>query len=166
MTFGSFGLLRTNSMKKLVLYSVVLLSIFGCKPKIKVIHHDENMAANSALEFAKVAFVQQDYTKAYYLLSQNGKMPFQKFNNVIREIHPNGFPTTVKTTEYEPMPGQEAMSIFLYGERTDEKFYYRVVMQGTKKTNYKVFAFYQGNGPYPQSKLRKSLKAVVPAKEP
>lgn len=145
-------------MKKLVLYSLMLLSILGCKPKIRIIHHDEDMAADRALEFAEVGFVQQDYTKAYFLLAENGKMPFQKFSNVIGQIHPNGFPTAIKAIEYEPMPGQEAMNIFLYGEDSGEKFYYRVVMQGTKEADYKVFAFYRGNGPYPPSKLRQPLK--------
>lgn len=153
-------------MKKLVLYSAMLLSLLGCKPTVRVIHHDEDMAADRALEFAETAFVQQDYEKAYRLLTKEGKLTFQKFRNVIGQMHTNSFPTTIKAVEYEPMPGQKAMSIFLYGESAGEKFYYRFVMQGTKKANYNVFAFYRRDGPYPQAKLRWPLKRVIPAKEP
>lgn len=145
-------------MKKIVLYSAIGLFFISCKPKISIIYHDEDMAADRALEFAQVAFVQKDYAKAYLLLSRDAKTPFRKFESVIGEIHPNRFPNVIRAVEFEPMPGQKAMNIFLYGENAGEEFYYRVVMEGTKETDYRVFDFYRGNGPYPPSKLRRGLK--------
>jgi hypothetical protein len=61
-------------------------------------------------------------------------------------------------TDFEPMPGQTAMSIYLTGKNDNEDFYYRLVMQGTTQTGYTVSGFYRGSTAYPASKLRQTLR--------
>ena len=150
-------------MKKLVLYSAMVLLVIGCKPKTKAVGRDErNMAFNCALNFAEVAFFQQNYRKAYLLISEDCKKTFEEFCSGIDNLHPKGFPIAVRATEYEPIPGQEKINIFLYGKNSDEEFYYRLVMQGACETSYKVFFLERAPGPYPPSKLRERLITIVP----
>ena len=122
-------------------------------------HHRPDMAANSAVEFARAAFVEKDDGKAFKLLWDGGRQPVSRewLAESVRKMHPNGYPTEVKAIEYEPVPGQPAMSIYLRGTNGSEEFLYRLLLQGTSDTGYKVSDFFRGNGPYPTSPLRKPL---------
>ena len=82
---------------------------------------------------------------------------FEQFKELVAKMHPSNYPTKVQSTEFEPMPGQKAMNIFLVGEHGEEKFYYRFTMEGVKETDYKVSGLWRGQGPYPPSKMRKTL---------
>jgi len=46
-------------------------------------------------------------------------------------MHLTVYLLTVRATEYEPIPRQEAVNIFLTGTNKNEKFYYRLTMEGT-----------------------------------
>ena len=149
-------------MKNLVLYSAMVLLVIGCKGKTKVGRDERNMAFDRALDFAEVAFFQRDHVKAYLLVSEDCYATFEEFGSGIDKIHPKGFPTAVRATEYEPIPGEEKINIFLYGRGDDEEFYYRFVMEGTKERNYKVFSLACADSPYPPSELRERLKTILP----
>jgi hypothetical protein len=150
-------------MKKFVLYSAIVLLVIGCKPKTKVGRDERNMAFDGALDFAEVAFFQQNYRKAYLLVSEDCEKTFEEFSSSIDKLHPRGFPTAVRAMEYEPIPGQGKFDIFLNGRNyAGEEFYYRLVMQGTCETNYKVFFLERSAGPYPPSKLRQRLITIAP----
>ena len=149
-------------MKKLVLYSAMVLLVIGCRDKTKVGRDERNTAFDIALNFAEAAFFQRDYGKAYLLVSEDCNATFEEFSSGIEKIHPKGFPTAVRATEYEPVPGEEKIKIFLHGRGDDEEFYYRFVMQGTKERNYKVFSLERADGPYPPSELRERLKTILP----
>jgi len=157
------GLLRINNMKQLILYSAMVLLVISCKPKTEVIGREErNKAFDRALDFAEVAFFQQDYRKAYLLVSKDCNATFEEFSSSVDKVHPKGFPSLIRATEYEPIPGQEKINIFLYGRSGDEEFYYRIVMTGTKEKDYKVLSLNRANSPYPPSKLRQRLVTIVP----
>lgn len=49
------------------------------------------------------------------------------------------------------------MNIFLMGDNPDENFYYRLVMEGTASTGYKVAGIFRGNKRYPDSADKKKL---------
>jgi hypothetical protein len=70
------------------------------------------------------------------------------------------YPISLTAEEFEPMPGQKGMNIFLYGENESEKFFYRLTMEGTTGMGYEVSGIYRGSGPYPPSKSRQRLKAA------
>jgi hypothetical protein len=138
-----------------------MLTLVGCgSPSVSVLTHDEDQAAVGAEEFAKVAFVQHDYQKAYsYLWDETKKhLSLEQVTEIIKTTHTSGYPSQVFAAEFEPMPGQTAMNIFLRGKNEKEEFFYRLVMEGTKEKGYKVSGFYRGSGPYPPSKLRMALK--------
>ncbi|MBM3212679.1 hypothetical protein FJZ33_10690 [Candidatus Poribacteria bacterium] len=147
-------------MRKILFATFALASLIGCTAT--VISHDEDMAAKSAIAFSKVALVQHDIQNGYSLLSDNAKktISFEKYSQVLSQMHPSLYPLSLTAEEFEPMPGQKGMNIFLYGENGSEKFFYRCTMEGTAGTGYKVSGIYRGNGPYPPSKLRQKLKTA------
>jgi hypothetical protein len=147
-------------MKRNIFAILIFMFLISCTATI--ISHDEDMAAKSAIEFAKVAIVQHDIPKGYAMLSDNFKktITIDKYAQVISQIHPSLYPLSLTAEEFEPIPGQKGMNIFLYGENGSEKFYYRLVMEGTAETGYRVLGIYRGNGPAPPSKLRQKLKSA------
>ena len=147
-------------MKKIGFTALALVFLISCTTTI--ISHDVDMAAKSAIEFSKVALIKHDIQNSYTLLSDNMKktIPLEKYSQVISQIHPSLFPLSLTAEEFEPIPGQKGMNIFLHGENGPEKFYYRFVMEGTAETGYRVSGIFRGNGPAPPSKLRQKLKSA------
>jgi hypothetical protein len=151
--------IRQDYKKFLVFIPLVLiLFVSGCVTA-RVLNHDPMMAAAEAQKFADTAFVQQDPQQAYDMLSDGMKNGYslKEFTGILEKLHPTGYPTEVTATEYEPILGQPAMSIFLEGQNENENFYYRLVMKGTSDVGYRVDGVYRGNGPYPESSLREPL---------
>src|SRR5262245_39496362 len=101
---------------------------------VRVIEHNQATAASAAEQFAAVAFIKQDYPTAHGLLSQASRenIPLEKLSAQVAKMHPAAFPTEIKAIEYEPIPGQAAMQIYLKGSAEKEEFYYRFVMTGDK----------------------------------
>ena len=148
---------KEKYMRRII--SAISAFVFLISCNVTVISHDEDMAAKSAIEYARVALVKQDIQNSYSLLSDSVKktVSFEKHFQVLSNIHPFLYPISLAAEEYEPIPGQKGMNIFLYGENGSEKFFYRVIMEGTARTGYKASGIYRGNGPFPPSKLRKKL---------
>jgi hypothetical protein len=140
-------------MKTIISFTLALAFLISCTAS--VIRHDEDMAAKTAIEFSKVAIVQHDIQNGYSLMSDSAKktVSLEKYAQVISQMHPSLYPLSLAAQEFEPMPGQKEMNIFLYGENGSERFFYRLTMEGTKETGYKVSGIYRGSGPYPPSKL-------------
>ena len=129
--------------------------LIGCTEKIK---HDEVLAGKRAVEFAQVAFVKQDIEKGYALLSGAAKryVSLEKFKETVFRLHPKGFPASVTATEYEPMPGEKAIYIYLVGENSGEQFQYTLTMEGSAGTDYKVTKITSGSSSYiPSTSERK-----------
>jgi len=139
---------------------LALLALVACgSPTFRVLHHRQDLAAARAEEFARVAFVERDAGRAYALLWDEGKKRVSSDSVAagIMKMHPKGYPVQIKAMEYEPIFGQPAMNIFLDGSGADEEFHYRLILQGTAETNYRVSDFFRGSGPYPPSPNRKPL---------
>jgi len=115
-----------------------------------MIVHDEDAAARKAVEFADLAFIKHDAPAAYALLTSEtrSQIPIAKFTEVLDQMHPSGYPTSVTATQYEPIMGQRMMNILLVGQNGDQKYFYRFVMAGTKETGYAVGGFFRRGGPY------------------
>ena len=137
------------------LASVVLA--LSCTPRM--LRHDQTAAAAKAEEFLVHAVVKQDFGAAHRMLRGDAKLRVTEaaLADAMRQQHLHGYPTSVRATEYEPVPGQAAIQIFLIGERDSEKFYYRVPMVGNVASGYSPEGFYRGSGPYPASSLRQAL---------
>ena len=118
------------------------------------------VAAASAVEFAKAAFMERNIDKAYGLLDPEFQAyaPKEKFVEVITAMNTPASPTVVTATEFEPIPGQEGMNIYLTGENGAEKFYYRIPMKGSEEEGYKAAGVFRGQGPYTPSELRQPLQ--------
>jgi len=145
-------------------YSLILAliaTIAGCAESVK---HDEALAAKRALEFARVVFLDKDLDKGYTLLSDNGKrhIPLDKFKQTITAMHPRGYPDRVTAIEYEPMAGEKAIYIFLTGRNADDQsFNYRVTMEGTADTDYKILKIDQGGGFPTLSNQKRPFKPAI-----
>jgi hypothetical protein len=121
-----------------------LLAVFwltGCAESIK---QNENLAAQRAIEFAGIVLVNKDFDRGYELLSDNGKrhISLAKFKETMARLHPRGFPNSVTAKEYQPMPGENALWIYLSGENPE--MHYRLTMEATASGDYKVLTIDSG----------------------
>lgn len=144
--------------KRIIALTAILLSA-ACVPTVTTFTDSPEMAAQEAEKVARVVLIERDFQQAYDMLADNSKanMSFDKFVEVVRSMHPMNFPITAVPTEYEPIPGQRMMNIYLYGEAGDERFYYRFELNGDAKAGYKVFGMWRHDGPYPASTLKRRL---------
>ena len=133
------------------------LACGGFAACVNVIAHDESAAAKAATQFAQVAFIDRDDTKARGLITPAlaQQLPDGKLAEMVAKLHPKSFPARVAATEFEPHPGQRGMTIYLKGTGgDDEAFFYRLLMEGDAPSGYRVAGLYRGSGPHPSSNKR------------
>jgi len=140
-------------------YSFLLIAVtvlIGC---VQSIDHDEVAAGKRAVEFAQVTLVKQDFEKGYALLSGSAKryVPLEKFKETVVRLHPKTFPVSVTATQYEPMPGETAIYIYIVGENSGERFYYTLTMEGTATSGYRVSRLNRAAEPLSPSKNRQEF---------
>lgn len=129
--------------KRVASYSLAVMLLASCTESVK---HDENLAGRRAIEFAKAVLVDKNFDKGYELLADGGKrhVPRDKFQETITRFHPSGFPTRVTAKEFQAMPGEPAIWIYLFGQNAEDQFQYRVTMEATGKGDYKVLTVDSG----------------------
>ncbi len=130
---------------------------YGCRAQL--LRHDERVAAQQAQLFVERLVINRDAGSAHAMLADSARAQFTVavLQDVVSKQHPQGYPDKVWASEFEPVPGQAAIQIFLTAENAREKFYYRVPMFGTVDSGYHPAGFYRGSGPYPSSSLRQKL---------
>jgi hypothetical protein len=148
---------KTPWLKNYLYPLIFAIGLMGCAESIK---HDEVAAGKKAEEFAKIAFVKQDIETGYALLADATKryVSLEQFKTVVSKLHPKAFPRAVTASEYEPMHGEKAIYIFLIGDNSGEHFYYRLTMEGTATTGYRVLRLDRSTAPYPPSNDKQSFK--------
>ena len=126
---------------------------------VESIEHNEGQAARKAEEFVDVAFVRNDSERGYTLLAPATKryVSLEQFKHVLSRLHPQGPPRNARAIEYEPMQGEKAVYIYLTGEHSGAHFYYRITMEGTAATDYRVLKFEGANEPFPPSPNKKPI---------
>ena len=154
---------RTGTASRLRYRLFLLIFAVGLIGCVETIHHDESSAGKKAEEFARIVFVKQDVENGYELLADGTKryVSREQFKTVLSKLHPKAFPKTVTALEYEPMPGEKAIYIFLTGENSGEYFYYRLTMEGTATTGYKVLRLDRAGQPYPPSNEKKRFNSPI-----
>lgn len=97
-----------------VLTLVLILLSLGCA-SVRVLNHDPSKAAIEAENCADVAFKQYNPQKAFDTLSDKMKKYYSmdEFTSTIAKMHPTGYSSKVSALEYEPIPGEPAMNIYL-----------------------------------------------------
>lgn len=146
-----------NRPKQCIVTIIFALACGGC---VNVLKHNEVVAADRAVEFAKAAIVERNYEKASKLLPEGGQQPefVKQIEDLVIKAHPASYPTKVTAKEFEPIPGQKAIRIFLIGENgKDEKFYYSFMLTGTVDEGYRVAEIYRYKDSFPASQTRKPL---------
>jgi hypothetical protein len=118
-----------------------LISISACS---KPPPHDEALAGKRALEFCEAAFVRRDYAAAYNLLSDKAKayQSVEHFKTAVGRLELDAAPTNLKVTGSERLPGEDnALDIILVEQNTSKPFAYRVTMERTPASDYRVALF-------------------------
>lgn len=130
-------------LRRLSIIGLITLALASCAGTVK---HDETLAAKRAIEFAQSVFINKNFAKGHELLSAGGKrhLSLEKLKETATRMHPRSFPTKVTATEFQPMPGEKAIWIFLAGQNAEEQFQYRLTMEGTGNGDYKVLTFDTG----------------------
>ena len=134
-------------MMQLSLVLLLLLSLAGCAENYT---HDEKLAAEQAVEFAKVAFIQHDFDKSYLLLADKARayVPLEKFKEKVTFMHPNGYPIKVSIVGAAAVLGEKIVNVLLHGSGSrGEQFDYALTMAGTAQAGYRVTTF-SGGAPY------------------
>ena len=129
--------------RRLLIIGLVTIALASCAGTVK---HDETLAAKRAIEFAQFVFIDKNFAKGYELLSDGGKrhLPLEKFTETLTRMHPRSFPTKVTATEFQPMPGEKAIWIYLAGQNAEDQFQYRLTMEATETGDYRVLTFDTG----------------------
>jgi hypothetical protein len=132
---------------------VVIAVLMGCNGSIQ---HDEVSATKTALQFARDAFVSQDSENAYALLSDSAKryVTRETFKESLWKLHRHGFPTDITVAEYQPVPGEKRMYVYLSGENPHGRLHYELTMEGDAATGYRVAIFDRSGIPPPWSSTR------------
>jgi hypothetical protein len=150
-----------SAMKRVLVCLLAALVFPGCT---KPIEHDEALAARRAVEFAEVSFVQQDLERGYALLSDAAKryVPPDKFKETVSRLHPSGRATNVSATEYEPMPGENAIYIYVDLKNSAGRVAYTITMEGTAAADYKVSKIIRADSSFlPSTKDRKRFSKPI-----
>jgi hypothetical protein len=123
---------------------------------MRVLVHDEKAAARAAEQFARILLVGRDLPKAYAMMSPEAHqtVPASTLSDSIVNMHPRSYPSQVSAKEFEPVPGQRAMNIYLHGHCQGEEFDYCFLMVGDKESGYQVSSIGRRDGPYPPSNRR------------
>ena len=145
------------------LFVAFIAGLIACVPSIK---HNPELAGKRAVEFAQVALVRQDSEKAYLLLSDEtkGYVPLAKFKETLVRLYPGVRPIRVKATDYEPMPGEKAIYIYITAETAGEQSDYTLTMDGSAATDYKVSKITRGSSSYlPATSEKKKFNEPITA---
>jgi hypothetical protein len=142
--------------------TLFFLVLAGCAEPVK---HDEARAAQQALEFGRVVFLEKNFDRGYELLAAGGKrhVPRDKFKQTISAMHPRGYPTKLAATGYEPMTDEKAIYIFIRSQNAEDTFNYRFTMEGTAATGYKVLKIDQGSGFFTLSNRKRAFSPPITA---
>ncbi len=143
--------------------SILLLAMALSAACVQMISHNQDIAASSAVEFMNLAFVDKNFAAASQKLAPASRnaQSVKEVEDMATRLHPNGGPTMINAVEYEPIPSQKAMRIFLVGENNDgTKYFYMVVMQGTVEEGYGPSEIHRKDDPFPPSSTRKPLPIV------
>lgn len=137
---------------------LLLIVITACSC-LSVIKHNEDMAAAKAIEFAQAAIIEKNYEKSLLsvLPERRQRSSAELIRNLITQLHPSSYPSKIVATDYESIPRQRAMKIYLVGENGAEKFYYVFLMEGTEDTGYGLVEAYRNLNPFPPTQLKKLL---------
>ena len=144
-------------MRLHLFWLIVILALGGCADKYE---HNPNLAAKTAEEFALLAFVKQDYDGAYALLADGTRryVSAAQFKQTLTKNQAESKPAKVVAKEYELIGGEKAMYVFLTVNNGSDQFSFRITMEGTADSGYKVLRFDHGGLNLP-SRERKKLPA-------
>jgi hypothetical protein len=90
--------------------------------------------------------IEKNFSKGYELLDAGGKrhVSRDKLEETITRLHPRGYPARVTAKEYQPMPGENAIWIYLVGQNSEDQFQYRATMKADGNGDYKVLTLDSG----------------------
>ncbi len=144
-----------------ILLAGPMLFLAGCgvAPQARVMNHSPSAAAAVAQRYVDLLIVQQDANAAYELVDADARSRVSSatLQESVAKAPGHGQVTSVRAVEYQPVPGQPAMDIFLTGSAGGSSFYYAVRVSGTMDEGYLVNDLWIEPEPFPASELRETL---------
>lgn len=120
-----------------ILLLITPVGFIGCS---KPIEHNEKLAGKRALEFAEITLIKQNFDEGYALLASKARsyVPVETFKKTVSRLHPDGYPSTLIVTKFEPMLDEKALYVYLRGENSGREFHYTLTLNGTAASDYQV----------------------------
>lgn len=144
-----------------ILLTGALLLTEGCAlaPRARVLNHSPSAAAEVADRYVDLLVVQQDADAAYELVDADARRRISSAALVESVAKSPGYGevTSVEAVEYQPVPGQPVVDIFLTGSAGDATYYYAVRLSGTVDEGYLVNDLWIQTEPFEASDLRQDL---------
>jgi hypothetical protein len=90
------------------------------------------------------------------LLSDSAKryVTRETLRESLSKWHSEALPTSVAVSEYQAVPGERLMYVYLLGETSRGLFNYQLTMEGDAATGYRVASFERTGHPPPWSSTR------------
>jgi hypothetical protein len=138
-----------------IILETILLSTCACSATTS--RQDPEKAAASAIVFARAAVMDGDLDKAYSLLDDDVRANASKerFVEAMRKTVLGKRPDSLTAIEFEPVPGEDEVNIYLIGESSDGNLHYRIPMRGNSTDGYKPMGILRGT--YKSNSLRQPL---------
>jgi len=139
---------------------VLLAAGCGVAPRASVLNHSPSAAAAIAQRYVDLLLVRKDADAAYGLVDADARarVSVETLQEAVAKAPGYGQVTSVQAVEYQPVPGQPAMDIFLTGSAGGRTFYYAVRLSGTRDEGYLVNDLSIESEPFRASSLRESLQ--------
>jgi len=144
-----------------ILLTGALLLTAGCAlaPRARVLNHSPSAAAEVAQRYVDLLVVQQDAEAAYELVDEDARERIDSaaLAESVAKAPGYGEVTSVEAVEYQPVPGQPAVDVFLTGSAGGATYYYAVRLSGTMDEGYLVNDLWIQTEPFEASGLRQEL---------
>lgn len=135
---------------------ITAATVTGC---LNYIQHSPALAVDVAEKFSQEAFVDRNFTAAYERLPQEkGTFTEAALADFVKSMHPgNNFPSFVKATGWEAVPGQRMIRIYLKGAILGKPTFYCLELNGDSK-GYAITAMYRRDDPFQPSANFRSIE--------
>jgi hypothetical protein len=140
--------------------AVLLLAGCAVAPQVRTLNHSPSSAASVAQRYVDLLVVQQNVDAAYALVDTDARARISstELKDAVTKAPGYGLVTSIQATEYQPVPGQPAIDIFLTGSGGGATVYYVVRLSGTADKGYQVNDLGVQSEPYPATALRDRLQ--------
>ncbi len=135
-----------------------LILLAGCGPRLTVVVHDQNAAADVAREYVRLGLVEGNASSAHQLMTPVARKEVPVEELATRMSGAPGYREThfVEAVLYESRSGKEAIGIYLTCDGPKGAVNYLVVLEGDMESGYQVADLrFLADAPTPSAQQKK-----------